>query len=179
MILLVGAKMHRRSNITIKCTVRKHRLLYRELIMVFLQVVTFQKLIKESLLNKFKNKRKGCCSPEVEVRKKPKKHLPNNQPDVSNSDAMEVHGHVVKMQNEILTGEQVTTRSSAAIFSLIFYVLQRFPYLSKLSLAMHFCTFYCCTQTQNTPSEYASKILPRTAFNKQNLIIDPVFVLFA
>ena len=68
----------------------------------------FKKLVKESLLNKFKNKRKACGSPEVQERKKPRRELPNFLPDTSQVDGMKVHECVLKMKEGTLSQDQVS-----------------------------------------------------------------------
>ena len=66
----------------------------------------FQKLVKESLTNKFKNKRKACESPEVQGRKKPCKTLPMFLP-AAHTDGMKVHACVLNMQNGVLDEREV------------------------------------------------------------------------
>ena len=128
---------------------------------------SFQKLVKESLLNKFKNKRKGCDSPEVEIRKKPKRHLPNNQPDTSRCDPMEVHGHVVKMKTASLTADQVRLRlaqSSTQLSSSSSLTLTSF--LPTLIVAAYFSFFLssiCALLIE--PSSVSSKTRRRSATN--------------
>ncbi|KAF0305232.1 hypothetical protein FJT64_015180 [Amphibalanus amphitrite] len=65
------------------------------------------KLVKESLINKFKNKRKACDDLEVQQRKKTPKKLPNFLPDISRVDGMKVHECVLDMKKGTLNESQV------------------------------------------------------------------------
>ncbi|KAF0287364.1 hypothetical protein FJT64_014210 [Amphibalanus amphitrite] len=65
------------------------------------------KLVKESLINKFKNKRKACDDLEVQQRKKTPKKLPNFLPDISRVDGMKVHECVLDMKKGTLNESQI------------------------------------------------------------------------